>query len=114
MINKITEQNAEHYTWGDACDGWHLLKTDSLNVIRERMPPGTAERLHYHERAQQLFYILSGEAIFELDGERVEVRSGESLHIPKGVKHRVRNEGKEDLTFLLVSEPRAQGDRIDL
>lgn len=48
-------ENAEHYIWGDHCDGWHLLKTERLSVIQERMPPGTAEQRHYHERAQQLF-----------------------------------------------------------
>ncbi len=60
--------NAEHYTWGDQCDGWPLLRTDSLSVIQERMPPGTGEQFHYHERAQQLFYILSGTGTFEVDG----------------------------------------------
>jgi len=33
--------NAEHYLWGDNCDGWHLLKTDSLSIIQENMPPDT-------------------------------------------------------------------------
>ena len=28
--------NTEHYNWGEACDGWHLLKTDSLSVIQEK------------------------------------------------------------------------------
>jgi hypothetical protein len=37
---KSTE-NAENYKWGNNCDGWHLLKSDSLSVIQERMPAGT-------------------------------------------------------------------------
>jgi quercetin dioxygenase-like cupin family protein len=74
-------QNAEHYLWGAACDGWHLLKSDSLSVIQERMPTGTGEQLHYHERAQQVFYILSGTATFEVDGELKTVNPGESIHI---------------------------------
>ena len=24
----ISINNAEHYTWGEGCDGWHLLKRD--------------------------------------------------------------------------------------
>ena len=30
--------NAEHYVWGDGCDGWHLLKHPDLSVIQERVP----------------------------------------------------------------------------
>ncbi len=25
--------SAEHYLWGNGCDGWHLLKRDDLSVI---------------------------------------------------------------------------------
>jgi len=114
MTEKITEENAEHYTWGQACDGWHLLKTDSLNVIKERMPPGTSEQMHYHVHAQQVFYVLSGTATFEVDGKTIEVNAQESLHIPKGAKHRIMNNADEALVFILVSEPRAQNDRINL
>ena len=28
-LTKIIDiDNAEHYNWGDNCDGWHLLKND--------------------------------------------------------------------------------------
>ncbi|WP_460547456.1 cupin domain-containing protein [Hymenobacter daeguensis] len=110
---KISAQNAPHYTWGAACDGWHLLKTNSLSVIQERMPPGTAEQRHLHERAQQVFFILSGEATFEVGEERVTVAAQESLHILPGVAHRISNPGPLDLHFLVISEPKAHGDRVN-
>jgi mannose-6-phosphate isomerase-like protein (cupin superfamily) len=107
-------KNAEHYVWGKACDGWHLLKSDSLSAIQERMPPGTGEQLHYHERAQQVFYILSGTAMFEVDGELQTVNPCESIHIKPLAKHRIFNNGVDDLHFLVISEPKAHGDRINL
>jgi hypothetical protein len=54
MTIKNTD-NSEHYIWGENCDGWHLLKSDSLSVIQEKMPPGTKESLHFHSKAQQFF-----------------------------------------------------------
>jgi mannose-6-phosphate isomerase-like protein (cupin superfamily) len=114
FMSKISTANAEHYTWGDNCDGWHLLKSDSLNVISERMPPGTSEKLHYHKNAQQLFYILKGNATIELDDKVFHLMVNECIHIPKGSKHCIRNISAEELVFLLISEPRAQTDRIDL
>jgi mannose-6-phosphate isomerase-like protein (cupin superfamily) len=106
--------NAEHYTWGDQCDGWRLLQTESLSVIQERMPPGTSEQLHFHNNAQQLFYILSGTATFDVEGETKTVNEGQSIHIPKSTKHRIINQSKQDLCFLVISEPKAHGDRVNL
>ena len=110
---KSTE-NAEHYTWGDNCDGWPLLRSDSLSVIQERMPPATAEQLHYHKRAQQVFYILSGTATFEVEGASKTVLAGQSIHIQPKSKHRILNNGDNDLHFLVISEPKTQGDRVNL
>jgi len=107
-------KNAEHYTWGAQCEAWHLLKSESLSVIEERMPPGTSEQLHYHERAQQVFYILSGTATFDIDGKLKTVEANQSIHIPPKTKHFIRNNGKADLHLLVISEPRAHGDRINV
>ncbi|ASU32035.1 cupin domain-containing protein [Mucilaginibacter xinganensis] len=112
MITSIN--NAEHYTWGDQCDGWHLLKSPSLSVIQEKMPPLTGEQLHYHSKAQQLFYILSGTATFEVKGEAIIAEANQSIHIMPGIKHRILNNGDTDLHFLVISEPKAHGDRINL
>ncbi len=107
-------KNAEHYKWGENCDGWHLLKSDSLSVIQETMPPGTNEQLHYHHQAQQVFYILSGSAKFIVDGEEQFVEPGQSIHLARGTKHHIFNNGLQDLQFLVISEPKAHGDRVNL
>ncbi|HBU78826.1 MAG TPA: cupin domain-containing protein [Muricauda sp.] len=107
-------KNSEHYKWGTDCNGWHLLKSHSLSVIEELMPPNTSEVKHYHSMAQQFFYILKGEAVFELKNGIVRVLEREGIHIaPKSV-HQIRNEGKVDLEFLVISEPTSRGDRIEI
>ncbi|PST83131.1 cupin domain-containing protein [Pedobacter yulinensis] len=111
---KKSIHNTEHYKWGADCDGWHLLKSPTLSVIQERIPPGAGEALHYHERSQQLFYILSGTATF-LVGTTTEIlAAGESIHIPGGEAHLIRNDSAQLLNFLVISEPMAHGDRINL
>ncbi|MFI5159354.1 MAG: cupin domain-containing protein, partial [Sphingobacteriales bacterium] len=99
--------------WGDQCDGWHLLQTEGLSVIEERMPPGTSEQLHFHNNARQLFYILSGTAAFEIEGETKSLKKGQSVYIPKSTKHRIFNQSKQDLCFLVISEPKSHGDRVN-
>ena len=110
---KSTE-NAEHYIWGDNCEGWLLLLSDTLSVIQERMPPGTSEQLHYHEHAQQVFYILSGRATFEIEGEIKTVEANQSIAIKPGSKHRIWNDRDSYLHFLVISEPKTRGDRINI
>lgn len=51
-LAKVDQSSAEHYVWGKACDGWHYLKRDDINVIRERVPAGEKEVMHYHKKAR--------------------------------------------------------------
>ena len=111
---KVTKDTGRHYIWGGCCDGWHLVETEQLSVIEERIPPEGGELLHYHEKAQQFFYILAGVAAFETDGVQTTVSAGEGYHVARGARHRIRNPGKEDLRFLVVSQPKSHGDRVNV
>ena len=106
-------QPLRHYQWGDNCDGWNLVDEDHLSVKQELMPGGTKEIKHYHRAAQQFFYILKGKATFEIEDSVIEINGGEGLHIEAGKKHRIINEGKEDLEFILCSQPSTTNDRIN-
>ncbi|MDB5013458.1 MAG: cupin protein [Daejeonella sp.] len=112
MIKSI--KNADHYTWGTDCDGWHLLKTESLSVIQERMPIGTKESTHLHNKSQQLFFVLSGVASFVIDGQCFVVKSNERIHVKPLSIHSISKRGVEELKFLVISEPMAHGDRIEI
>ena len=108
----VSRVNAEHYRWGHDCDAWHLVKDPQFTVIEELIPPGAAEVRHYHKKAQQFFYILSGQAVIEVEGEDIVLGQGEGLHIPPGVPHRFRNASAEAVEFLVISQPPSHGDRI--
>lgn len=110
----VSVDNTEHYRWGDACDGWHLVKSQELSIIEERMPPNTAERRHFHHKADQFFYVLSGEAQMEIEGEifTLTVRSG--IFIQHGRPHRISNKSDQDVTFLVISRPTTRGDRQEI
>lgn len=104
--------NSPHYVWGEQCDGWHLLRSPELSVIEERMPPGTKEVQHYHRQAQQLFYVISGAATFDIEGHRLIVEARQSVHIPAGAIHSILNESSSDLEFIVISCPHSHGDRV--
>ena len=111
---KRSTETITPYKWGDNCLGWHLLESKDLSVIEEKMPPNTSETLHFHERAQQLFYIISGIASFTIEQEKVEAKAGESIHIPPKTIHQISNLQRTDLHFLVISQPKSHGDRVNL
>jgi mannose-6-phosphate isomerase-like protein (cupin superfamily) len=112
-MNSSHKNNSPHYTWGNNCDGWHLLDSPSLSVIHERMPPGTSETKHYHEKAQQFFFILAGTATFYFEDEVVHVNEKEGIHIPAQKIHQIKNESGDPIEFLVISEPATKEDRIN-
>jgi mannose-6-phosphate isomerase-like protein (cupin superfamily) len=114
IIEPTSSFNAEHYVWGEVCDGWHLLKEPNLSVIEERVPPGAGEAKHFHSTARQYFFVLSGSATLEFDGRKVSFGSGEGVHVPPGVAHRFVNESGEEVRFLVISSPSTRGDRTNV
>jgi mannose-6-phosphate isomerase-like protein (cupin superfamily) len=111
-MTTIDTSTAEHYTWGKECDGWHLVRTDALSVIEERMPPGSEEARHAHERARQFFFVLSGRATIECDGTRHHLGPQQGIEIAPGLSHQVFNESADALHFLVISSPPSHGDRV--
>ena len=113
-MHPISIQTAEHYTWGQGCDGWHLLRGHELSVIQERMPSGTSEVKHYHSRARQFFFVITGTLSVQIDGQTHVISREHGLEIPPKLPHRVFNESDADTIFLLISVPPAKGDRIEV
>ena len=112
MLTSIA--NAEHYVWGEVCDGWHLLKRDDMSVIQERVPAGGAEVTHYHNTARQFFYILDGQGTMVFDDQTVVLEKGQGIEIPPQVKHQFKNLSNEAVHFLVISMPSTEGDRTNL
>lgn len=108
----ISREHAPHYVWGDNCDGWHLLQESNLSVIEERMPAGASEVRHFHRNAQQFFFVLSGQAMMEADGEQIPLLAGQGVAIPPGTRHQFRNHSEEPVRFLVISQPPSHGDRV--
>lgn len=106
-----SRSTAEHYVWGQACDGWYLLRAAGLSVIEERMPPGSREVRHWHARSRQFFYVLSGTLILEVEGARHELDARMGLELAPGLAHRATNESGHDVEFLVVSTPPSHSDR---
>jgi quercetin dioxygenase-like cupin family protein len=61
--------------------------------------------VHSHKIQEQIYHVLEGEGLMELDGKRQVVRKHDVIYIPPGVKHALYNSGFEDLIFIVVTTP---------
>ncbi|MBO9617670.1 MAG: cupin domain-containing protein [Niabella sp.] len=114
--NKIVsgEQPLHFYTWGSHCSAAVLVDNDSFSIKQETIPPGSGEQLHWHATAVQFFYILKGMAHFEIDGMLYIIKINEGIAIQPQQRHRIFNEGVENLEFLVYSQPSTNNDRVNL
>lgn len=111
---KISNKNAEHYIWGDNCDGWHLVKNNDTSIIHERMPPNTHEVRHYHHKSRQFFFVLKGLATIEVNGDRFDLSQNEGIEVAPLIPHQMFNHSEEEIEFLVISQPTSKHDRETL
>jgi mannose-6-phosphate isomerase-like protein (cupin superfamily) len=66
-------------------------------------------KLHKHKVQEQVYHVLEGEGLMEIDGERRVVRRHDVIFLPPGVEHAISNTGLVDLVFLVVTSPTSDG-----
>ncbi|WP_313687869.1 cupin domain-containing protein [Pantoea sp.] len=110
----ISKDNAEHYIWGDGCDGWYLLKRQDMLIIHEKMPAHTQEKRHYHSVSRQFFFVVQGILTMELEGKKQQISALQGVEIPPEAKHQARNDSDSAVEFIVISHPTTRGDRSDL
>jgi quercetin dioxygenase-like cupin family protein len=75
--------------------------TEALSFGLAEFPPGAVLPLHHHAPAE-IYHVLEGEGLTEIEGEPHQLRDGVSLFIPAGARHRTTNTGPRPLRFLFV------------
>ena len=59
--------------------------------------------MHTHKVQEQVYYVLDGEGMMEMDGKRQVVRKHDVIYIPP--EHAISNTGITDLTFIVATTP---------
>lgn len=72
--------------------------------ISAYQPMGHVER-HAHKAQEQIYYVLKGEALLELDEETHVMREHDFVFIAPGRQHSIANTGLSDLIFFVITSP---------
>jgi quercetin dioxygenase-like cupin family protein len=97
----------------------NLLLTKSIVKNNKNMmgysvfTPGTDTRQKIHVKAEELAYVVSGSGKIMIGKKSYPFQAGDSLHIPPGVPHGVRNDGKEDVTMVFFFSSNEYPKTID-
>ncbi|AXH94910.1 GNAT family N-acetyltransferase [Ornithinimicrobium avium] len=106
----VSPETVRSATWDEACAAYYLLDRPDLSVVQELLPPGTSTRTHAHDRSRQFFHVLRGEATMTVGPRTHTLPAGSGIEVGPRVRHRVRNNGEEDLEVLVISSPRVSGN----
>lgn len=69
-------------------------------------PPTTVEETeHIHPLQKNIFKIISGSCVFNVEGKEQIVGAGQTIEIPPGVKHYFWNSGDIDAHYIQEFRP---------
>ena len=80
-----------------------ILRAESMSAGIYVLPAGTRDPQYPHAE-DELYYIISGEAMFSADEDRQSIQPGDVLFVPAGMPHYFFNVEK-DLVILVIFAP---------
>jgi len=94
-----TTKREDHRPWGFYRV---LADEDSFKSKRIVVYPQKRLSLQRHQRRDEHWYILDGHAEVTLDDKTLELGPGESVNMPVGSRHRIKNIGSKDVVFIEI------------
>lgn len=96
-------------------DGEHLIRnarsifpsrgSNNMALGTQQVPIRTGIRVHQHQEADEVLFVLEGTGFGMLGAARMPVERGSAIYIPKGVWHGVENLDSELLLLWVVAPP---------
>ncbi|MEZ5364594.1 MAG: cupin domain-containing protein [Bryobacterales bacterium] len=78
---------------------------DAVSVVHLTFPKLAGPPLHRHSREDEWFYVLDGEIIWEVDGQRFTGCAGASAFAPRGTAHTYQNFHDQPAHLLVMVSP---------
>ena len=80
----------------------NLLDTDYCKVKRIAVNPDQRLSYQYHHKRSEVWTIVKGSGLMTLDDFEFKVSEGDVIEIPVKKKHRIQNNGEDELIFIEV------------
>ena len=98
---------SEQRPWGS----WHVIDVSpGYKVKRIQVDPGHRLSLQTHEHRSEHWVVVFGVATCTVDEKTFTAGPGHSVDVPQGAKHRLANEGTEELVIVEVQHGAYTGE----
>jgi len=77
----------------------------AYSMMEASYAPNSGPPLHLHNREDECWYILEGNFVFDIDGERVHAGPGDTVFGPRGIRHTLQNIGSTQGKTLVTVVP---------
>ncbi|MEC5126703.1 cupin domain-containing protein [Verrucomicrobiales bacterium BCK34] len=106
-VNQIAEQAP--FTTADGSTIRSILDltnapVENQSLAEASLPLEGSTQRHYHRASEEIYFILTGSGLMEIDGETREVAPGDAILIPPGTWHQITSKS-DDLRFLCCCAP---------
>jgi mannose-6-phosphate isomerase len=99
--------DSEERPWGS----WHVIDVNhGYKIKRIHVRPGCRLSLQTHDHRSEHWVVVYGIATCTIDGEVITAGPGHSVDVPQGAKHRLANEGLEELIIVEVQRGAYTGE----
>ncbi|MFW9805220.1 MAG: cupin domain-containing protein [Candidatus Thorarchaeota archaeon] len=78
------------------------------------LPPKKSSLPHRFKSASEVYYILKGEGVMQINDETEKVGPGDTIYIPPKAVQSIENTGETNLEFLCIVYPEWQPDAEEL
>jgi mannose-6-phosphate isomerase-like protein (cupin superfamily) len=75
------------------------------SLAEASVPVGGATLLHRHSESEELYHVIGGSGRMTLGDEEFSIAPGDTILIPPGIAHCLRNTGDEPLRLLCCCAP---------
>ena len=89
------------------------LKID-YSIAHAVLKNGESSFVHKLKTSVEIYYILEGKGIMNIDDEKEEVHPGQVIYIPENSKQWIENIGNDELKFLCIVYPLWKGEDEEL
>jgi mannose-6-phosphate isomerase-like protein (cupin superfamily) len=105
-----SREQAEGFTTLDGSTIRVLLDARAGGAVEQSLAEatvaaGASTQRHHHARTEEIYVVVAGTGLMEVEGEEREVGPGDAILIPAGARHQIRADAAGELRFLCCCAP---------
>jgi quercetin dioxygenase-like cupin family protein len=109
VLLRNRDRDATPFVTKDGSTIREYLHTDRQSLAEASLEPGTSTQRHFHAEAEEIYLLVEGGGLLEVDGETREVGPGDAVLIPPGAWHEI-TAGPRGARFLCCCAPAYSDD----